>query len=128
MSGRRHPSSSRESGEGRWLTPQSHTTQLLTLPESSWRHTKSQSADSSGSPEGGAIAFPQANAARREVLHPRKMVSAVWERNSAQGSQRLSLQLSPQSHRPSNDSIQHCPPFTRAQEEWLQTRFCALAL
>ena len=31
-----------------------------------------------GNPEDRAIAFPQADAIRRGVLHPRKMVSAVW--------------------------------------------------
>ena len=50
-----------------------------------------------GSPEGGAIAFPQVDALRKGVLHPRKMVSAVQENDSVQGSQQLSPQLSPQS-------------------------------
>ena len=36
-----------------------------------------------GSPEGEAIAFPPADAIRRGVLHPRKMVFGVWERDSA---------------------------------------------
>ena len=36
------------------------------------------------SPEGVAVAFPQADAIKKGMLHPRKMASTVWESDSAQ--------------------------------------------
>lgn len=38
------------------------------------------------SPENGPLAIPQVDAVCRRVLHPRKIMSAVWESDSAQGS------------------------------------------
>ena len=52
-----------------------------------------------GSPEGRSVAFPLAAAIRRGGLHTRKMVPAVQERDSAQGSPPLSPSVSPQSYK-----------------------------
>ena len=82
---------------GQWLLPQRHTTQLLTPPVSiqtstPWpRQLTPQQGPApqgwaTGSPEGGASAFCQADAVRKEVRHPRKMLSVAWEQNSAQES------------------------------------------
>lgn len=75
-----------------------------------------------GSPEGGAVTFPQADVAMREELHPRKMGFAASENDSAQISCQLSLQLPLRATNPrfSSDvsSLLH-PPSAIAQDEWL---------
>ena len=76
-------------GQGSWLTV---------------HQGKTSQGGARGSPEGGAITSPQADAAGGGMLQPRKMVSSVWENDSAQGSWWLSLQLSPQSHKPQHSS------------------------
>ena len=80
-----------------WLPPQSHTTQSPTPSESARTSTPlprqltpwlgmGSERWVTGSPEGGASAFPQADARRQLMLLPRKVASVVWERDSAQGS------------------------------------------
>ena len=92
---------------GGWPPFQSHTTQSLTPPDSTqtstpWpRQLSPQQAQVplcrvAGSLEGRVVSFPEPEAKWRGVPHPRKMASAVWETDSAQGS----LQLSLQSHKP----------------------------
>lgn len=77
-----------------------------------------------GSPGGGAAAFPEADVALMGVLRPRKMVSAVWERDSVEGSQQPSLQLSLQGHKAQSLLTRlvrsTLPP--QVQGDWLQRR------
>lgn len=83
----------------------------------------------SRSPEDGATAFPQGDAICRKVHNPKKMVSAVWERDSAWGPCPFSSLL--RATKPilsAGDSCLLCPPSAGAQGKWLQMRFCVLAL
>ena len=77
-----------------------------------------------GSPEGGAIAFPQTDAIWRGVLCLRKMVSAMWA-----GTQH---RYPGGCHRATTSSLSSCnssllhPHPAGFQGEWLQMRFYAL--
>ena len=90
---------------GKWPLPHSCTTQhwhplslpklLLSDPSNGlFCRARASQGRMIRRPEGRAIAFPEADAVRRAVLHPREMVSAMWEKNSTQGSWWLTLQLS----------------------------------
>ena len=96
---------------GEWLLSQSHTTQSMkapSLPRPLHEELRkliplqviNLVGKVRGSQKGGAIPFHQADAVKREVLDPRKMVSVVWKNDTAQRSWWLFFLLSPQNHKP----------------------------
>lgn len=125
----------------KWSLPQSHTTQS---PNSQSAQTstpsnlllfrvRSQQGGATGSLEGGAIAFPHADAMRRRVLHPRNMVSGVWKMDSALG-ETLEAVSSTLFHEPQTPVSPHVIVVYSAfsplecRLEWLQMRFWSLEL
>lgn len=76
------------------------------------------------------MAFPQADTARREVLHARKTAFVVGERDQHGDPDGCPLTSLPRTTNPSpssHDSSPLFPPRAGAQGEWLQMGFCALA-
>lgn len=126
-----------ETGAGRMAPP--HTTQSLTPPVSTLTSTSQALLPDSSTghefhradrePGDGATAFPQADAIRRGVLSPGKVTSVGCVGRGLS----IGTQLSPWSHTTQSlltqlRSSPSRPPSTEAQGEWLQTRWCALAL
>lgn len=78
----------------------------------------------------GFVQSPQADSDWRGVLDPGKIASVgMWEREIAQAPQQSSLQflLAQSVLTRIYSSTSHCPSLG-AQSDWLQRKFCSLAL
>ena len=82
-----------------------------------------------GNSEGGANVFPQAEAVRGECFTEERFClqfRRVTEHMGSGGCVLSSLFRATNPNLSSHDSSSLFLPFTRAQGEWLQRRFCAL--
>ena len=123
---------------GEWPLPQSHTTQSLTPSKSAQTSTPrprqltpQQGESSTGWGERESrewdYCFSPGWCHRIGVLHPRKMAFAEWKNDSAQVSRKLSLQLSPQSHKPQTLLmwlLSALSTLCQTQCEWPCMKFC----